>query len=180
MVLLWCLNLSSTQAIITMKWTTKILKSRSLLPFCQISLLTPSLWWTMPRTTAAGRSLFLQRAGQKWRWWTGYLPRGLLIQRNVRSVIYGKLLKNINHNAPSMSLMKLLLRLVSLSVQEKMMYIKYWMFYTGHEVVRLPVAHCELNPIEMAWAQVKECVRRNNQKFHWQKWKGWYMKGLVV
>ena len=26
----------------------------------------------------------------------------------------------------------------------------------GHEVVRLPVAHCTLNPIELAWAQVKK------------------------
>ena len=25
----------------------------------------------------------------------------------------------------------------------------------GHEVARLPEAHCELNPIEMAWSQVK-------------------------
>ena len=25
----------------------------------------------------------------------------------------------------------------------------------GHEVVRLPVAHCELNSIEMAWSQMK-------------------------
>ena len=24
----------------------------------------------------------------------------------------------------------------------------------GHEVVRLPVAHCELNPIELPWANV--------------------------
>lgn len=37
--------------------------------------------------------------------------------------------------------------------------------YIGHEVVRLPVAHCELNPIEMAWAQVKGYVRDHNQKF---------------
>ena len=25
----------------------------------------------------------------------------------------------------------------------------------GHEVVHLPVAHCELNPIKLAWAYVK-------------------------
>ena len=35
----------------------------------------------------------------------------------------------------------------------------------GHEVVRLPVAHCELNPIELAWAHVKEYVRRQNKEF---------------
>ena len=35
----------------------------------------------------------------------------------------------------------------------------------GHEVVRLPVAHCELNPIELAWAHVKEYVKKNNKLF---------------
>ena len=35
----------------------------------------------------------------------------------------------------------------------------------GHEVVRLPAAHCELNPIELAWAHVKEYVRKNNKLF---------------
>ncbi len=35
----------------------------------------------------------------------------------------------------------------------------------GHEVVRLPVAHCELNPIEMAWAQMKNYIKKNNIKF---------------
>jgi transposase len=35
----------------------------------------------------------------------------------------------------------------------------------GHEVVRLPVAHCELNPIELAWAQVKHYVKENNTKY---------------
>ena len=29
----------------------------------------------------------------------------------------------------------------------------------GPEVVHLPVAHCELNLIELAWANVKEYVR---------------------
>ena len=32
-------------------------------------------------------------------------------------------------------------------------------------VLRLPIAHCELNPIESAWAQVMEHVRSHNQKF---------------
>ena len=35
----------------------------------------------------------------------------------------------------------------------------------GHEVVRLPPYHCELNPIEMAWAQVKGFIRVHNTKF---------------
>jgi hypothetical protein len=32
----------------------------------------------------------------------------------------------------------------------------------GHEVIRTPVRHCELNPIELIWAQVKEFVAKNN------------------
>ena len=35
----------------------------------------------------------------------------------------------------------------------------------GHEVIRLPVAHTELNPIELAWAVVKDYCRKNNQLF---------------
>ena len=36
----------------------------------------------------------------------------------------------------------------------------------GHEVVRLPVAHCTLHPIEMAWAQVKGHIKTNNRQFN--------------
>ena len=32
-------------------------------------------------------------------------------------------------------------------------------------MVRLPVAHCELNHIEMVWSQVKGYVRENNKKY---------------
>ena len=32
-------------------------------------------------------------------------------------------------------------------------------------MVQLPVAHCELNPIEMVWAQVKGYVKDHNKKF---------------
>ena len=36
----------------------------------------------------------------------------------------------------------------------------------GHEVVRLPVAHCTLNPIELAWAQIKGYIKANNRRFN--------------
>lgn len=36
----------------------------------------------------------------------------------------------------------------------------------GHEVIRLPVAHCTLNPIEMAWAQVKRHIKTNARRFN--------------
>ena len=36
---------------------------------------------------------------------------------------------------------------------------------SGHEVVRLPPYHCELNPIELAWSQVKCHIKENNRLF---------------
>jgi len=35
----------------------------------------------------------------------------------------------------------------------------------GHTVLRLPPYHCELNPIELAWAMVKSYVKKNNTTF---------------
>ena len=35
----------------------------------------------------------------------------------------------------------------------------------GFTVLRLPPYHCELNPIELIWAQVKSYVARNNKTF---------------
>lgn len=35
----------------------------------------------------------------------------------------------------------------------------------GHKVLRLPPYHCELNPIELVWAQVKGHVAANNKSF---------------
>ena len=35
----------------------------------------------------------------------------------------------------------------------------------GHAVIRTPVRHCELNPTELIWAQVKGFVAKNNTTF---------------
>jgi transposase len=35
----------------------------------------------------------------------------------------------------------------------------------GHSVLRLPPYHCELNPIELVWAQIKHNVNVNNTQF---------------
>ena len=35
----------------------------------------------------------------------------------------------------------------------------------GHEVVRLPPYHCELNVIELAWSQVKRHIKDNSRLF---------------
>ncbi|KAL1424120.1 hypothetical protein MTO96_003619 [Rhipicephalus appendiculatus] len=35
----------------------------------------------------------------------------------------------------------------------------------GHDIVRLPSYHCEFNPIEMVWSQVKGYIAANNRSF---------------
>ncbi|XP_049274291.1 uncharacterized protein LOC125759486 [Rhipicephalus sanguineus] len=35
----------------------------------------------------------------------------------------------------------------------------------GHDIVRLPHYHCEFNPIEMVWSQVKGYIAANNRSF---------------
>lgn len=35
----------------------------------------------------------------------------------------------------------------------------------GHDIVRLPPYHCEFNPIEMVWSQVKGYIAANNTSF---------------
>ena len=35
----------------------------------------------------------------------------------------------------------------------------------GHEVLKKNLRHCELNPIELIWAQVKGFVTKNNTTF---------------
>lgn len=32
----------------------------------------------------------------------------------------------------------------------------------GHRLLRLPSYHCDLNPIELVWAQMNACIRRQN------------------
>jgi len=35
----------------------------------------------------------------------------------------------------------------------------------GHEVIRLPPYHCQYNPIELIWAQVKGEIANKNNSF---------------
>jgi hypothetical protein len=44
-------------------------------------------------------------------------------------------------------------------------YDKYRIDEMGHTVVRLPPYHCELKPIEIAWAQIKHHIQMNNTSF---------------
>ena len=36
----------------------------------------------------------------------------------------------------------------------------------GHEIIRLPPYHCDLNPEELIWANIKGYVARNNNNFN--------------
>ena len=49
----------------------------------------------------------------------------------------------------------------------------------GFEVLRSPIAHCELNPIELLWAQVKGRVARRNKTFRLQDVKRLVVKSLA-
>ena len=35
----------------------------------------------------------------------------------------------------------------------------------GHEVIRIPPYHCEPNPIELCWLQVKRYIKEHNKEF---------------
>ncbi|CAH3893581.1 unnamed protein product [Pieris brassicae] len=48
----------------------------------------------------------------------------------------------------------------------------------GVEVLGLPPYHCELNPIELVWADVKGCVARNNTTFKMVDEKKLLQEGL--
>lgn len=59
--------------------------------------------------------------------------------------------------------------LLQLVKQHKHMFLAYQIdtlaSAAGHEVVRLPPYHCELNPIELVWSQVKGYVASKNTDF---------------
>ena len=69
-----------------------------------------------------------------------------------------------HHNIqfPEKALKRKLLELIKAAHPEERYAIDEIAKTFGHEIVRLPPYHCELNPIEMAWAQVK---KTNNSKF---------------
>ncbi|XP_055910656.1 uncharacterized protein LOC129945019 [Eupeodes corollae] len=48
----------------------------------------------------------------------------------------------------------------------------------GHEVLRLPPYHCELNPIELVWAQVKGFVASRNKSFKMTELKGLFESAI--
>ena len=49
----------------------------------------------------------------------------------------------------------------------------------GHEVLRLPPYHCELNPIELIWGDLKGFVGRENSTFKGEDVKALIKKGFT-
>ncbi|XP_048250644.1 uncharacterized protein LOC125378733 [Haliotis rufescens] len=48
----------------------------------------------------------------------------------------------------------------------------------GHEVLRLPPYHCDLNPIELIWGDLKNMVARQNKTFKLADVKQIVLKGM--
>ena len=70
-----------------------------------------------------------------------------------------------NIEYPERALKCELLALIRLSNPKPKYVIDEMAKASGHEVVRLPPYHCELNPIELCWSQVKGHIKEHNSKF---------------
>ena len=66
---------------------------------------------------------------------------------------------------PERALKRELLSLVRLSNIKPKYVIDEMAKASGHEVVRIPPYHCELNPIELCWSQVKGYIKEHNTDF---------------
>ena len=72
--------------------------------------------------------------------------------------------KNIKFS-PLETLAELRMRVKALIPFDKKYEIDELALTMGHEVLRLPPYHCQYNPIELIWAQVKNQVAKNNKTF---------------
>ena len=66
---------------------------------------------------------------------------------------------------PEQALKRELLSLVRLSNITPKYVIDEMAKASGHEVVRIPLYNCELNPIELCWSQVKGYIKEHNTDF---------------
>jgi len=72
--------------------------------------------------------------------------------------------KNIEFS-PLETLPQLHQKIKVLIPREKQYLLDQIALENGHEVIRLPPYHCQYNPIELIWAQVKSQVAKNNNTF---------------
>ena len=66
---------------------------------------------------------------------------------------------------PECSLKRELLQLIVSSSPTPKYAVDEMAKAAGHEIVRLPPYYCELNPIKLAWSQVKRYIKENNNLF---------------
>ena len=66
---------------------------------------------------------------------------------------------------PERALKRELLSLIKLRNAKPKYVIDEMAKAAGHEVVRIPPYHCELNPIELCWSQVKGYIKEHNKEF---------------
>ena len=69
-----------------------------------------------------------------------------------------------NIQFPERALKRELLSLIRLSNPQPKYVIDKLAKASRHEVVHLPPYHCELNPVELCWSQVKGHIKERNQK----------------
>lgn len=74
----------------------------------------------------------------------------------IRWLEYNDIAHNPAHTKPE------LLNIVKNNMDRQIYAIDHLASEHGHEVLRLPPYHCQLNPIELVWAQVKDHIRKNN------------------
>lgn len=83
----------------------------------------------------------------------------------IKSSVQQWLRENGVDFSPLETLSELRERVKSLIPKEKKYELDEIALQMGHEVVRLPPYHCQYNPIELIWAQVKGEVAKNNKTF---------------
>jgi len=83
---------------------------------------------------------------------------------NSRKIVVEEWLKNNNNEfSPQERLAELRERVKQLIPTYKRYELDEIALEMGHEVIRLPTYHCQYNPIELIWAQVKgEVAKKNN------------------
>ncbi|XP_050064650.1 uncharacterized protein LOC126553545 [Aphis gossypii] len=85
---------------------------------------------------------------------------------NSRKAVVEEWLKNKNVDfSPQERLSELRERVKKLIPKYKRYELDEIALQMGHEVIRLPPYHCQYNPIELIWAQVKAEVAKNNNTF---------------
>ena len=86
-------------------------------------------------------------------------------QRDIRNIEMHDWLTSHGIEYPEHTLKHKFLSLIKLSNHKPKYVIDEMAKTAGHEVVRIPPYHCELNPIELCWSQVKRYIKEHNKLY---------------